>query len=42
MSCFIAEIAIVAVELSIKINEDRVLSLEECVNMVDHIGAGVG
>ena len=42
MVCFIAEIAIVAVELAIKTNEDRVLSLTECVNMVDHIGASVG
>ena len=42
MNCFLAEIAIIAVALAIKINEDRVLSLEECVNMVDHIGAGVG
>lgn len=41
MSCFIAEIAIIAVELAIKINEDRVLSLEECVNMIDNIGAGM-
>lgn len=40
MSCFIAEIAIVAIELAIKMNEDRVLSLEECVNMIDNIGQG--
>ena len=41
MSCFIAEIAIIAIELAIKINEDRVLSLEECVNMIDNIGAQI-
>ena len=41
MSCFMAEIAIIAVELAIKINEDRVLSLEECVNMIDNIGAQI-
>mmetsp|Transcript_37629 Transcript_37629/g.49542 ORF Transcript_37629/g.49542 Transcript_37629/m.49542 type:complete len:80 (+) Transcript_37629:296-535(+) len=39
MNCFMAEIAIIAIELAIKINEDRVLSLEECVNMIDNIGA---
>lgn len=38
MSCFLAEIAIIAVELAIKNNEDRVLSLDECVNMIDTIG----
>ena len=37
MSCFLSEIAIIAVELAIKNNEDRVLSLDECVNMVDNI-----
>ena len=38
MSCFIAEIAIIAIELAIKMNEDRVLSLEDCVNMLNNIG----
>lgn len=37
MSCFIAEIAIIAIELAIKMNEDRVLSLEDCVNMLNNI-----
>ena len=34
-----SEIAIIAVELAIKNNEDRVLSLDECVNMIENIGA---
>ena len=37
MSCFMAEIAIISIELAIKMNEDRVLSLEECVNMMENI-----
>ena len=36
-----AEIAIIAIELAIKMNEDRVLSLEECVNMMENIGQSV-
>ena len=39
MGCFMSEIAIIAVEIAIKNNEDRVLSLDECVNMSDNIGA---
>ena len=42
MSCFMSEIAIIAVELAIKNNEDRVLSLDECVNMIENIGGGPG
>ena len=42
MSCFMSEIAIIAVELAIKNNEDRVLSLDECVNMIENIGSGPG
>lgn len=38
MTCFLSEIAIIAIELAIKNNEDRVLSLDECVNMIDNIG----
>lgn len=38
MACFMNEIAIIAIELAIKNNEDRVLSLDECVNMIDSIG----
>ena len=41
MACFLREIAIIAVELAIKNNEDRVLSLDECVNMIDNIGVGL-
>lgn len=37
MDCFLSEIAIIAVELAIKNNEDRVLSLDECVNMIENI-----
>lgn len=39
MNCFMSEIAIIAVEIAIKNNEDRVLSLDECVNMIENIGA---
>lgn len=35
---FMKEIAIIAVEISIKNNEDKVLSLRECVYMIDKIG----
>ena len=35
-----SEIAIIAIELAIKNNEDRVLSLDECVNMIENIGSG--
>ena len=37
MTCFMSEIAIIAIEIAIKNNEDRVLSLDECVNMIDNI-----
>ena len=37
-----SEIAIIAVEIAIKNNEDRVLSLDECVNMIENIGVGQG
>ena len=37
MSCFMSEIAIIAIEIAIKNNEDRVLSLDECVNMIENI-----
>ena len=40
MSCFMSEIAIIAIEIAIKNNEDRVLSLDECVNMIENIGGG--
>jgi len=32
-----SEIAIIAIEIAIKNNEDRVLSLDECVNMIENI-----
>ena len=35
---FLKEIAIIAVEIAIKNNEDKVLSLKECVYMIDKIG----
>ena len=38
MPFFLREIAIIAVEIAIKNNEDKVLSLEECVYMIDKIG----
>ena len=38
MPFFLKEIAMVAIEISIKNNEDKVLSLEECVFMIDKIG----
>ena len=37
MPFFLREIALVAVEIAIKNNEDKVLSLEECVYMIDKI-----
>ena len=39
MNCFMSEIAIIAIEIAIKNNEDHVLSLDECVNMIENIGA---
>ena len=38
MPFFLREIALVAVEIAIKNNEDKVLSLEECVHLIDKIG----
>ena len=38
MPFYLKEIAMVAIEISIKNNEDKVLSLEECVYMIDKIG----
>lgn len=38
MPFFLREIALIAVEIAIKNNEDKVLSLEECVYMIDKIG----
>lgn len=38
MPFFLREIALVAIEIAIKNNEDKVLSLEECVYMIDKIG----
>ena len=38
MPFFLKEIAIISIEISIKNNEDKVLSLEECVYMIDKIG----
>ena len=35
---FLKEIAMIAIEISIKNNEDKILSLEECVFMIDKIG----
>ena len=35
---FLKQIAIIAVEIAIKNNEDKVLSLKECVYMIDKIG----
>ena len=35
---FLKEVAIIAVEIAIKNNEDKVLSLKECVYMIDKIG----
>ena len=38
MPFFLREIALIALEIAIKNNEDKVLSLEECVYMIDKIG----